>query len=63
MPIIAVCDKDYVANQLALSRGVRPIYDAKLFASHDAAAAASKCGINGTLVSVCGEKRIVALVK
>lgn len=63
MPIIAVCDKDYVANQLALSRGVRPIYDAKLFASHDAAAAASKCGIDGTLVSVCGEKRIVALVK
>ena len=28
MPIIAVCDKDVVANQLALSRGVRSIVDA-----------------------------------
>ena len=63
MPIIAVCDKDVVANQLALSRGVRSIVDAELFASHDAAAVAAKCGVDGTLVSVCGCKRIVSLVK
>ncbi|MBD5391720.1 pyruvate kinase [bacterium] len=63
MPIIAVCDKDVVANQLALSRGVRSIVDSELFASHDAAAVAAKCGVNGTLVSVCGCKRIVSLVK
>ena len=63
MPIIAVCDKAVVANQLALSRGVRPVLDATLFASHDAVAAAAKCGISGTLVSVCGDKRIVMLVK
>ena len=63
MPIIAVCDKAVVANQLALSRGVRPVLDAALFASHDAVAAAAKCGISGTLVSVCGDKRIVMLVK
>lgn len=63
MPIIAVCDKAVVANQLALSRGVRSILDADLFASHDAAAAAAKAGIKGTLVSVCGCKRIVTLVK
>lgn len=63
MPIIAVCDKEVVANQLALSRGVRPMLDAALFASHDAAAVAAKCDIKGTLVSVCGCKRIVSLVK
>ena len=63
MPIIAVCDKDVVANQLALSRVVRSIVDAELFASHDAAAAAAKCDIKGTLVSVCGCKRIVTLEK
>lgn len=63
MPIIAVCDKDVVANQLALSRGVRSVVDSALFMSHDAAAAAAKFDIRGTLISVCGEKRMVTLVK
>lgn len=63
MPIIAVCKDAVVANQLALSRGVRSMLDADLFASHDAAAAAAKCDIKGTLVSVCGCKRAVSLLK
>jgi len=63
MPIIAVCKTPVIANQLALSRSVRPILDAKLFASQNATDAASKCGISGPLVYVCGEKRTVALIK
>jgi len=61
VPVIAVCDKAVVANQLALSRGVRPIYDEKMFAARDVAAAAAKCEIKGTLVVVDGDN--VALHK
>ena len=55
MPIIAVADKSVVANQLALSRGVRPIFDAKMFAARDVDAALKMCGIDGAVVVVDGE--------
>jgi len=61
VPVIAVCDQAVVANQLALSRGVRSIYDEKMFAARDTAAAAAHCGIKGTLVVVDGDN--VALHK
>ncbi|MCL2339064.1 MAG: pyruvate kinase [Proteobacteria bacterium] len=42
MPIIAVCNSDVVANQLTLSRGVYPIFDARMFGQRDTAAALAR---------------------
>ena len=55
MPIIAVCEDATVANQLVLSRGVRPMLDAKMFADRDAFGAARAFDVaGGSLVIVDG---------
>lgn len=57
IPIVAVCNEKYVANQLCLSRGVFPLYDTDLFAQRDAFAAAHKFGVtDGRVVIVDGDK-------
>lgn len=57
IPIIAVCGKDYVANQLSLVRGVFPIFDEYLFGQRLAFESANKFGIGyGKLVIVDDDK-------
>lgn len=57
IPIIAVCNDAAIANQLCLSRGVFPIFDAQLFGQRDAFNAARRFDINvGKLVIVDEEK-------
>ena len=57
IPIIAVCNESVIANQLCLSRGVRPIYDEVLFGQRDAFNAARILGVtSGKLVIVDEEK-------
>lgn len=57
IPIIAVCGSDYVANQLALVRGVFPIFDNYLFGQRLAFESANKFGIGyGKLVIVDDDK-------
>ena len=57
IPIIAVCGDKVVANQLALVRGIFPIYDEYLFGQRDAFNSVRKFGIGiGKLVIVDDEK-------
>ena len=57
IPIVAVCDEKYVANQLCLFRGVFPLYDTDLFAQRDAFNSAHKFGVtDGKIVIVDGDK-------
>ena len=57
IPIVAVCDEKYVANQLCLLRGVFPLYDTDLFAQRDAFNSAHKFGVtDGKIVIVDGDK-------
>lgn len=57
IPIIAVCGTDYIANQLALVRGVFPIFDEYLFGQRLAFESANKFGIGyGKLVIVDDDK-------
>lgn len=57
IPIIAVCGKDYIANQLSLVRGVFPLFDEYLFGQRLAFESANKFGIGyGKLVIVDGDK-------
>ena len=57
IPIIAVCDDELVANQLALVRGVHPVIEPDLFGPRDAFTAAHNAGIQkGRIVIVDGDK-------
>lgn len=57
IPIIAVCDDQITANQLALVRGVFPIYDDYLFGQRDAFNSVRQFGIGtGKLVIVDDDK-------
>jgi pyruvate kinase len=57
IPIIAVCGTDFVANQLALVRGVFPIFDEYLFGQRLAFESVRKFGIGyGKLVIVDEDK-------
>lgn len=57
IPIIAVCDDQITANQLALVRGVFPIYDNYLFGQRDAFNSVRQFGIGtGKLVIVDDDK-------
>ena len=57
IPIIAVCNQDYIANQLSLVRGVFPIFDEYLFGQRLAFESADKFGIGyGKLVIVDEDK-------
>lgn len=57
IPIVAVCDEKYVANQLCLLRGVFPLYDTDLFAQRDAFNSVHKFGVtDGKIVIVDGDK-------
>ena len=57
IPVIAVCGTDYIANQLALVRGVFPIFDEYLFGQRLAFESANKFGIGyGKLVIVDDDK-------
>ena len=57
IPIIAVCRTDFVANQLALVRGVFPIFDEYLFGQRLAFESVRKFGIGyGKLVIVDEDK-------
>jgi len=58
IPIIAVCADALTANQLCLSRGVFPIYDAYLFSQRDAFGAVRKFGINNGKVVIVDEDNI-----
>ena len=57
LPIIVICNDEIDANQLCLSRGVYPMFDAQLFGQRDAFGAAKRFGINrGKLVIVDEDK-------
>jgi len=57
-PIIAVCDKSIIANQLALSRGVFPIFDKNLFDGEDGREVLKVAGITADKVVIVQEKNI-----
>jgi pyruvate kinase len=57
IPIIAVCGDQVIANQLALVRGIFPIYDNYLFGQRDAFNSVRQFGIGtGKLVIVDDDK-------
>lgn len=57
IPIIAVCDEEFVANQLCLLRGVFPVVDNYLFVQKDASTAVRQFGIGiGKIVVVDDDK-------
>ncbi|MCL2748952.1 MAG: pyruvate kinase [Alphaproteobacteria bacterium] len=56
--IIVVCNDAIDANQLCLSRGVYPVFDAQLFGQRDAFGAAKRLGINRGKLVVVDENKI-----
>lgn len=58
VPIIAVCNREIVANQLCLSRSVFPICDDVLFGQRNAFEAAKKFGIGRGKIVIVDEDKI-----
>lgn len=58
IPIISVCNDMTVANQLALVRGVFPMFDSELFAMRDGFGAAHRFGINFGQVVIVDDGKI-----
>ncbi|MCL1786045.1 MAG: pyruvate kinase [Alphaproteobacteria bacterium] len=60
IPIVAVCDNAVAANQLAMMRGVFPIFDKKMFDARDTSAALKYVGVGpGKTVVVDGDSIVM----
>ncbi len=57
-PVISVCNEEIVANQLALSRGLFPIFDPEMFYKRDATAAAKKYGLSSGKIVIVDKESI-----